>query len=152
MVTPDPKFSGIINASITLFLLIRICANHYLSRQMDASKKRVVTVGVAAMDSSVTQNSCPEYQLPSIIEMMTKRNVFTTQLELKYRLCQKQLYNFQFLIAERVSKGRQQHFSGHNYNFPVCKKILNGIIPWSGVKVMVLWVMSGKNKVGYFRH
>ena len=67
-----------------------------------------------------------------------------------YKLCQKKLYNFQFQIAEKVNKARQQHSVGQKHNFPVCKKILNGIVPWSGVKVMVLCVKSGKNKVGHF--
>ena len=32
------------------------------------------------------------------------------------------------------------------------RRFLHGINPWSDVKVMVLWVISGKNKVGHFRH
>ena len=39
-----------------------------------------------------------------------------------------------------------------NIIFLCVRRSLNGIIPWSGVKVMVLWVMSGKNKLGHFRH
>ena len=42
----------------------------------------------------------------------------------EYRLCQKKLYNFQFLIAEKVNKSRQQHSRGQKHDFPVCKKIL----------------------------
>ena len=68
-----------------------------------------------------------------------------------YRLCQEKLYNFQFFIVEKVK---------HSNNTPVAKSIfflcvrrfLNGIIPWISVIVMVLWVMSGKNKVSHFRH
>ena len=67
-----------------------------------------------------------------------------------YRLCQKKLYNFQSLIAE-VKKAQLQHYGDQNIIF-LCVRFLNGIIPWSGVKVMVHWVMSGKNKVGHFRH
>ena len=71
-----------------------------------------------------------------------------------YRLCQKKLYNFQFLIAEKVNEAHQQHFGGQNIIFLCVRRFLNGIgiIPWSGVKVMVHCVMSGKNKVGHFRH
>ena len=41
-----------------------------------------------------------------------------------YRLCQKKknIYNFQFLITEKVNKAQQQHSSGQKHNFPVCKK------------------------------
>ena len=62
------------------------------------------------------------------------------------------LYNFPFLIAGKVNKAQQQHSSGQNIIFLSERKFLNGIILWSGVKVMVIWVMSGKNKVGYFRY
>ena len=34
-----------------------------------------------------------------------------------YRLCQKKLYNFQFLIAENVNKAQQQHSGGQNIIF-----------------------------------
>ena len=61
------------------------------------------------------------------------------------------LYNFQFLIAEKENKAQQQHFDGQNMIFLCVRRFLN-IIPWSGVKVMVHWVMSGKNKVGHFYH
>ena len=40
-----------------------------------------------------------------------------------YRLCQKKIYNFQFLIAEKVNKARQQHSDGQKHNFPVRKEI-----------------------------
>ena len=43
-------------------------------------------------------------------------------------------------------------FQRQNIIFLCVRRFLNGIIPWSGVKVMVHWVMSGKKKVGYFRH
>ena len=39
-----------------------------------------------------------------------------------------------------------------NIGFLCVRIFLNDIIPWSGVKVMVLRVMSDKNKVGYFHH
>ena len=42
----------------------------------------------------------------------------------EYRLCQKKLYNFQFLIAEKVNKAQQQHSGGQKHNFPVFKKFL----------------------------
>ena len=70
----------------------------------------------------------------------------------KYRLCQKKLYNFQFLIAGKVNKAQQQHFGGQNIIFMCVRRFLNGIILWSGIKVMVHWIMSGKNKVCHFRH
>ena len=66
-------------------------------------------------------------------------------------MCQKKLYNFQSLIAEKVNKTQQQHSGGQNIIFLCVRRFLNGIIPWSGVKVMVHWVMSGKNN-GHFRH
>ena len=69
-----------------------------------------------------------------------------------YRLCQKKLYNFQSLIAEKVNKAQQQLSGGQNIIFLCVRRFLNGIIPWSGVKVIVHRVMSGKNKVGHFRH
>ena len=50
------------------------------------------------------------------------------------------------------NKAQQQNSGGQKHNFPGCKKILNGIIPCSGVKVIPLGVMSGENKVGRFRH
>ena len=40
-----------------------------------------------------------------------------------YSLSQKKLYNFQFLIAEKVNTAQQQHSGGQKHNFPVCKKI-----------------------------
>ena len=63
-------------------------------------------------------------------------------------------YYFFFFIAEKVNKAHQQYSGCQKHNFLVCnlRRFLNGIIPWSGVKVMVLWVMNGKNKVGHFRH
>ena len=54
-----------------------------------------------------------------------------------YRLCQKKLYNFQSLIAEKVNKAQQHHSDGQNIIFLCVRRFLNGIIPWSGVKVMV---------------
>ena len=39
-----------------------------------------------------------------------------------------------------------------NMIFLCVSRFLNGINPWSGVKVMVPLVMSGKNKEGHFRH
>ena len=69
-----------------------------------------------------------------------------------YSLCQKKLYNFRFLIVEKVNKAQQQHSGGQNIIFLCARRFLNGIIPWSGVKVMVHRVESGKNKVGHFRH
>ena len=54
-----------------------------------------------------------------------------------YRLCQKKLYNFQYLFAEKVNKAQQQHSGGQNI-IVLCKgRFLNGIIPWLGVKVMI---------------
>ena len=44
-----------------------------------------------------------------------------------YRLCQKKLYNFQFLIAEKVNKAQQQHSGGQNIIF-LCVRYLNGIM------------------------
>ena len=70
----------------------------------------------------------------------------------KYRLCQKKLYNFQFLFAEKVNKVQQQHSGGQNIIVLCVRRFLDGIIPWLGVKVMVHWMMSAKNKVGHFRH
>ena len=67
-----------------------------------------------------------------------------------YRLCQKKLYNFQFV--EKVNKAQQQNSGGQNIIILCVRRFLNGIIPWSGVKVMVHWVMSVKNKGGHFRH
>ena len=72
-----------------------------------------------------------------------------------------QLYRFEkiiqfsfffFFIAEKVNKAQQQYSGCQRHNFPVCNlgRFLNCIIPWSGVKVMVLWVM--KLKVGHFPH
>ena len=52
------------------------------------------------------------------------------------RLYQKYLFNFRFFIAEKVNKEQQQHSNSQKHNFPVCKKILNSIIPRSGAKVM----------------
>ena len=54
-----------------------------------------------------------------------------------YRLCQKKLYNFPFLITEKVNKAQQQHCGGQNLSFMCLRRFLNGTIPWSGVKVMV---------------
>ena len=54
-----------------------------------------------------------------------------------YRLCQKKLYNFQFLFAEKVNKAQQQHSGGQNIIVLCVRRFLNGIIPWLGVKVMV---------------
>ena len=62
------------------------------------------------------------------------------------------MYNFQFLIAGKVNKPQQQHSGGKNIIVLCVRKLLNGIIPQSGVKVMVHWVMGAKNKVGHFRH
>ena len=70
----------------------------------------------------------------------------------QYRLCQKKLYNFRFFIAEKVNKAQQNTPVVKNIIFLCARRFLNGIIPWSSVKVMVLWVMSGKNKVGHFHH
>ena len=42
---------------------------------------------------------------------------------LKYRLCQKKLYNFQVFIMEQVNKAQQQHSHGLKHNIPVCKKV-----------------------------
>ena len=64
----------------------------------------------------------------------------------------KKLYNFQLLIAEKVNKAQQQHSGGQKHNFPWVRRFSNAVIPWSGVKVMVHRVMSGKNKVGHFCH
>ena len=80
-----------------------------------------------------------------------KKNMFLITGHLRvFRLCQKKLYNFQFLIAEKVNRAEQQHSGIQNITFLCVRRFLNGIIPWSGVKVMVHWVMSGKNKVGHF--
>ena len=67
-----------------------------------------------------------------------------------YRLCQKKLYNFHCLIAEKVDKAQQQQSRGQNMIFLCVRRFSNDIIPWTGVKVMVHCVMSGKNKVGHF--
>ena len=40
-----------------------------------------------------------------------------------YRLCQKNVYNFQVFIAEKVNKAQQQPFGDLKHTFPVCKKI-----------------------------
>ena len=59
-----------------------------------------------------------------------------------YRLCLKKIvqcsFFFFFFTAEKVNKAQQQHSGGQKHNFPVCEKIFKCIIPWSGVKVMVL--------------
>ena len=49
----------------------------------------------------------------------------------------KKLYNFQFLIAGKLNKAQQQHSCGQNLIFLCVRSFLSGIIPWSGVKVMV---------------
>ena len=76
-----------------------------------------------------------------------------SQIGIEYRLCQKKkIYNFLLLIAEKVNKAQQQSSGGQNTMFLCVRRFLNGIIPLSGVKVMVHWVKSGKNKVGHFCH
>ena len=67
---------------------------------------------------------------------MEKQNYYTG-------FVRKKIYNFKFLIAEKVNKSQQQHSGGQNISFLCVRRFLNGIIPWSGVKVMVRWVMSG---------
>ena len=69
-----------------------------------------------------------------------------------YRLCQKKLYNFQFLIAEKVNKAQQENSGGQNIIILCVRNFffLNAIIPWSGVKVMVHWVMCVKTKWATF--
>ena len=62
----------------------------------------------------------------------------------------KKLYNFQ--LRKKVNKAQHQHSGGQNIIFLWVRRFLNGIIPWSGVKVMVHRVKSSKNKVGHFRH
>ena len=68
----------------------------------------------------------------------------------QYRLCQKKLYNFQFLILEKVNKAQQKHNGGQNIISLCVRRFLNGIIPWSGVKVMVHRVISGNFKWATF--
>ena len=62
----------------------------------------------------------------------------------------KKLHNFLF-FSKKV-KAQQKHSIGQKHNFPMCKRFLNGSIPWSGVNIMVLSLMSGKNKVDHFQY
>ena len=57
---------------------------------------------------------------------------------------------FVLLLRKKVNKAQQQHSSGQKTNFPACKIFLNGINPRSSVKVMCLWVISGKTKWATF--
>ena len=71
---------------------------------------------------------------------------------LLYSLCQKKIFNFQILIAEKVNKAQQQSTATKSIIFLGVRRFLNDFFPWLGLKVIVLWVMSSKNKVGHFRH
>ena len=59
---------------------------------------------------------------------------------------------FLFFIAKKVTKHSNNTPVAKNILFLCARRFLHGINPWSGVKAMVLWVISGKNKVGHFRH
>ena len=80
----------------------------------------------------------------SVVLKMENFNFFTLQLrvlclETNNTCCVRKNYTiFTFLfIAEKVNKAQQQHSNGQKHNFPVCcvRRFLNGIIPWSGVKL-----------------
>ena len=77
------------------------------------------------------------YLLFGHIFISTGKQTSILMLLVVYRLCQKKLYNFQFLFAEKVNKAQQQHSGGQNIIVLCLRRFLNGIIPWLGVKVMV---------------
>ena len=81
-------------------------------------------------------------------------------LQKMYMLCRKKLYNFYlfiyiclfiyFLWWKKYTKHSNNTPAAKNITFLCVRRFLNGIIPELGLKV--LWVMSGRNKVGHFRH